>query len=271
MLKPLTLTVLLALSAGAKPAIFRGGDSQVTFPGNFTLCGKVASYLRPQANFFAIRWESSQRQGCELLVSLQRNMTRRGAQVSFVKNGGVEGLEIREELAPQNRNWSRFYLVGGRCYEFRVNATDQQAHPEIAAFFDSIQFRQKSALKLQQAMDTVSAGKPVLKYVYADPACIDNLKEIYNACLTYAADHRGSYPSSLSELSLSRSQLCCPKSGRSSYVFSNSAAGLVVYCKGQSHLSEGYPKDSPRISGRALLPINPRLAPRPAPAAPYTF
>jgi len=169
MLKPLALTLLLTLSALAKPAVFRGGDSQVTFPGSFSLTGKVASYLRPHINFFAIRWESSQRQGCELLVNLKRSMARPGAQVLFVKSDGVEGLEICEQLAPQVLNRSRYYLVGGRCYEFRVNVTEKRAHPEIAAFFDSIQFRKRPAVNLRQAMETINRPRPAPRPVSAAP------------------------------------------------------------------------------------------------------
>ena len=156
MLKPLALTVLLSLSAAARPAVFGAGDSQVTFPGNFSLSGRVASYLLPRLQFFAIHWESSQRQGCEFLDNLQRQMRLRGAEVSFVKSGGVEGLEIRERLAPQSLVWSRFYLVGGRCYEYRASVADPQEHPEVAAFFNSIRFNSKPAVDLQRAMMAAS-------------------------------------------------------------------------------------------------------------------
>lgn len=272
MLKPVAWALLLSLTAWAKPTPYRDPSCQVHFPGTFSCGEQAVSYVRPHLQVYLLSWPTSPSQAIALLANLYQQAKTRGCAVRFLSKNHAQGLQILEVLTGADRTISQFYLLHGRCYEFRACIHDGRPHPEVDAFFDSIRFRART-VNLSAAIQNYRAPAPAAVPVYRygpESACVDKLKHIHNQAVHYASNHRGQYPASLSQLSLSPLQMTCPLSGRSSYVMLCSASGVVVYCQGRNHQSEGYPSNYPRVSGRALVPTQPPVPP-PAPANPYTF
>lgn len=144
MLKPAALTLSLTLAAAAKPVTYRDSSCQVNFPGTFRNGQQAISYVRSDLQLYLLSWPTSPVQATAFLANLQEQSRSRGSATSYVSQAHRNGLQIFEELSPKERTVSQFYLLYGRCYEFRACIHDGKKHPEVDLFFDSVRFRART-------------------------------------------------------------------------------------------------------------------------------
>lgn len=144
MLKPVAWFLLLTLAARAKPVPYRDATCQVSFPGAFSRGQQAISYVRPQLQVYLLSWPTSPKEATAYLAGLSQQAKSRGCTVDYFSKNHANGLQVVEVLSPAERNISRFFLLYGRCYEFRVCIHDGQPHPEVDAFLSSIRFRART-------------------------------------------------------------------------------------------------------------------------------
>ena len=116
----------------------------MNFPGAFVHGQQAVSYVRPDLQFYVLSWPTSPGQATAFLARLQEQCRSRGCATGYVTRPHRNGLQIHESLSPSDRTISQFYVLYGRCYEFRVCVHDAKKHPEIDRFFDSIRFRART-------------------------------------------------------------------------------------------------------------------------------
>ena len=136
--------MLLTLAASAKPTAYRDAACQVYFPGNFTQGQQAVSYVRPQLQLYLLSWPTSPSEATAYLAGLSQQARTRGCQVDYLSKNRANGLQVQEVLTVADRNVSQFYLLYGRCYEFRACIHDGKQHPEVDAFLASIRFRART-------------------------------------------------------------------------------------------------------------------------------
>ncbi|MBN9414259.1 hypothetical protein ABS71_14160 [bacterium SCN 62-11] len=144
MLKPAVLVSLLTVTVAAKPVTYRDGSCQVNFPGAFRNGQQAVSYVRPDLQLYMLSWPTSPGQATAFLANLQEQSRSRGSATSYVTQSHRNGLQIFESLSPSDRTISQFYVLYGRCYEFRACVHDDKKHPEVDQFFSSIRFRART-------------------------------------------------------------------------------------------------------------------------------
>ena len=161
MLKPAAWALLLLSAASAKPVPYRDSFCQVRFPGNFASGQQAVSFVRPNLQLYLISWPTSSGQATAFLANLYQQARTRGCQVNFLTRNRASGLQILEVLTTNDRNLSQYYLVYGRCYEFRACIHDGRAHPEVDDFFGSIRFQART-INLRSAIQNYAA-RPALQ------------------------------------------------------------------------------------------------------------
>ena len=144
--------LLVSGSGWARP--YRDAVCQVQFPGLYARQGPVASAALPHVRLYVISWSTPPSQATALLAQLYRNGSNRGLHCQFVTKNRAEGLQIVETL-PFQRTQSQYFLTAGICYEFRACTDDNSKHPEVNAFFNSLQFRART-INLKRALTTSS-------------------------------------------------------------------------------------------------------------------
>ena len=144
MLKPVACSLLLTLAAWAKPTTYRDATCQVSFPGPFSSSQQAVSYARPQLQVYLLSWPTSPNEATAYLAGLSQQARTRGCAVEYFSKNHANGLQVVEVLNAAERNISQFFLIYGRCYEFRVCIHDGKAHPEVDAFLSSIRFRART-------------------------------------------------------------------------------------------------------------------------------
>ncbi|MBX3172097.1 MAG: hypothetical protein KF760_32130 [Candidatus Eremiobacteraeota bacterium] len=144
MLKPVAWALLLSLAASAKPTPYRDATCEVHFPGHFATGQQAVSYVRPHLQMYLLSWPTSPSQATAWLANLYQQARARGCITAFLSKNQANGLQILEVLTASDRTISQFYLLYGRCYEFRVCIHDGKKHPEVEDFFNSIRFRERT-------------------------------------------------------------------------------------------------------------------------------
>jgi len=137
MKKAVIWAMLFTLPGWARP--YNDGVCQVQFPGNFSKIGHTSSASLPHIQLHIISWTTPPDTATAMLRQLYKHSDYRGVQTAFVSHGRAQGLQLVESL-PLQKTQSQYFLTYGVCYEFRASSDDDQTHPEINAFFDSIRF-----------------------------------------------------------------------------------------------------------------------------------
>jgi hypothetical protein len=165
MLKSLVLALLLTLAVAAKPATYRDSTCEVRFPGAFVSGQQSVSYVRSNVQLYLLSWPTSPGQATTFLTHLWEQGRSRGSQTSFVSGNHANGLRIVETLTGSSRTISQFYVLYGRCYEFRVCILDGKKHPEVDQFFGSIRFRARTVNLRAAILNHGATARPRPAYV----------------------------------------------------------------------------------------------------------